>query len=579
MSESIIAKQNSVKGRKNASAPLRPALWRILRRGYSMGALQRDLGAGLTVGVVALPLAMAFAIAAGAPPERGLFTAIVAGFLISALGGSRYQIGGPTGAFVVIIASVLSAHGYPGLVAATLVAGVILALMGMLRMGRMLKYIPYPVTTGFTAGIGVLIAVSQFQDFLGLTLAAEAPSGFLQRIQACCLALPTLHLPTLLTAATAMALILFTRRFMPRIPAPIVGVLGATLLAQGLAYWGFVVPTIGSRFGGVPDSLPQSMSLAELQNVLQLVPTVLPEALTIALLAGIESLLSAVVADGMSGDKHDASMELIAQGIANTASALCGGIPATGAIARTATNIRSGAYSPLSGVIHAATLALFMVSMAPLAAGIPLASLAAVLMVVAWDMSEARSFKKLLTAPRSDVAVLLATFLLTLLVDLTVAVQVGVVLAALLFMRRMSELTRFRLHTGTNMAAARGNVFPDNNDVLIYEIDGPFFFGVASKFSSMLEFGGRKPRVLLLDMHNVPSIDATGIHALETMFDALAAQDVTVVVAGTSDGVLKVIARMGLDARIGKGRFIKDMEEAMAWAHTSSLADAGQYPA
>lgn len=546
----------------------KPALWRILRAGYSPQGLQRDLASGLTVGVVALPLAMAFAIATGAPPERGLFTAMVAGFFISALGGSRYQIGGPTGAFVVIISSVMAAHGYQGLVAATLLAGGMLAVMGLLGMGRLLQFIPYPVTTGFTAGIGVIIAGSQLPDFFGLAL--EPGGGFLERLGVTLLSLPSLRPATLAVALVSMALILCIRRFAPRIPAPMAGVVGGTLLAQALATTGLETATIGSRFGGVPAVLPSFMGLDALGEALALVPTVVPEALTIALLAGIESLLSAVVADGMTGDRHDAATELVAQGAANVASVVFGGIPATGAIARTATNIRAGASSPVSGLVHSLSLGLFMVSLAPLASRIPLASLSAVLLVVAWDMSEPHRFVRLLAAPLSDVAVLLATFLLTVLVDLTVAVQVGVVLAALLFMRRMSELTDIRLAAnGAPDGRDPGGEscpLPPGETVQVYQIDGPFFFGVANKFAARLDFVRHGLKVLVLDMRGAPSIDATGLHALETLLLRQRRHGVAVVVAGARPPVAQAMERMGLTRLLGEGGMAPDLASALEWA-------------
>lgn len=559
-------------------AETRPALWRMVVQGqfrsYRTVNLRRDVLAGITVGVVALPLAMAFAIATGVGPERGLHTAIIAGFLISFLGGSRFQIGGPTGAFVVIIASVLAAHGYPGLVAATLLAGVILLVSGFLGLGKLLHYIPYPVTTGFTTGIGLLIATTQLGDFLGLTL-TNPPADFLGRLSACAAALPTLHLPTLGVALTALAAILATRRFLPRVPAPMVGVLAGLGLSELFGLLGADVVTIGARFGEIPARLPELMSTTEFGEVLRLVPTVLPEALTIAFLAGIESLLSAVVADGMTGERHDSSMELMAQGLANGASVLCGGIPATGAIARTATNIRAGAFSPVSGIVHALTLSLFILVLAPVASRIPLASLAAVLLVVAWDMSELHRFRRLLSAPVSDAVVLLATFSLTVLWDLTVAVEVGVVLAALLFMRRMSELTDVRLVPGNGKSGDGGEPAEEadscpvplhESDILVYEVDGPFFFGVAAKFSTRLSYLGKRPKVVVIDLSPTPVLDATGAHALESAVSRLAAQQTVTLLAGAGERLRAALRKLGTESRLGPEVFHEDVSQALVRA-------------
>lgn len=537
-----------------------PALVTALRQGYSRKAFVRDLFAGLTVGVVALPLAMAFAIASGVPPERGLFTAIVAGFIISALGGSRHQIGGPTGAFVVIVAGVVGRYGYEGLVAATLLAGVMLVIMGVLRIGRFLKFIPYPVVTGFTAGIALIIFTTQVKDFLGLPL-ESAPAEFLPKVKLLAAALPNLDPITTAVGFGTLFTLVAVRRYTPRIPAPIVGIALATL-----AVWllGLDVETIGTRFGGVPSGLPTfSLPTGPFPELRLLIP----EAVTIAFLAGIESLLSAVVADGMTRERHNSSTELMAQGLANIASSLFGGIPATGAIARTATNIRAGAFSPVAGIVHALTLALFMLALAPLASAIPLASLSAVLMVVAWDMSERHRFKRLLRAPKSDAVVLLLTFGLTVLVDLTVAVEVGVVLSALLFMRRMSELTDIQALSANHVAGelVEGDACGlDTRDspVVIYEIDGPFFFGVAQRFTDIMHYTRKPPKVVVLRMRQAPSIDATAVSALEQVLLRLKAQGTAVVLTGVNERVVRVLGRMGVLDQIDPENVFREFGQA-----------------
>ncbi len=534
-----------------------PALLKSMHEGYTREGLLRDIGAGITVGIVALPLAMAFAIASGTTPDRGIFTAIVAGFLISALGGSRFQIGGPTGAFVVIISSVIARHGYEGLVAATLLAGVFLILMGLFRFGKLLQFIPYPVTTGFTAGIGVFIFSSQLKDFFGLSM-DSVPSDFLDRIVACTVALPTSSSAALGIGLVTLVAMIVVRKYAPRIPAHIVGIVIASFIAWG---FGVEVETVGSRFGGIPSSLPHFTPPADFMNV---VVDVIPEAMTIAVLAGIESLLSAVVADGMTGERHDSSTELIAQGIANIGSALFGGIPATGAIARTATNIRAGGRTPLAGIVHAATLTVFIVCCAPLASRIPLPSLAAVMVVVAWDMSQFQRFCRLFHAPKSDSLVLVITFLLTVCVDLTVAVQVGVVLAAMLFMRRMSELSSIQLVGGDPGKKDDGDSLIGNANVVCYEIDGPFFFGMAQRFVEVMRFTRNTPDFLILRMRRVPSIDATGIESLETVIKNVRPKGVQVYFTGVNASVRDSLRNMGTEDLIGSENIFDNFDMARA---------------
>ncbi len=529
-----------------------PKLISVLREGYTLAMLRGDLIAGLTVAVVALPLSMALAIASGTTPDRGLITAVVAGLLISALGGSRFQIGGPTGAFVVIVYDIIQRHGYDGLVVATFMAGLILIAFGLARLGTYIKYIPYPVITGFTSGIALIIFSSQIKDLLGLTLDA-VPTGFIDKWAALFKALPTIDPASAGVAALTLAAILLIRRLRPTWPAFLVGV-----TSGALAVWAFDLPiaTIGSRFGGIPQTLP--MPHMPETNWLQ-IQDLMPEALTIALLAGIESLLSAVVADGMTGRRHRSNCELVGQGVANLGAALMGGFCATGAIARTATSIRSGAHSPIAGIIHALALLVFILIAAPLASYLPLASLAATLVVVAWNMSEHQHFRHLLKAPAGDRLMLLSTFFLTVLVDLTVAIQVGVVMAAILFMHRMAHAVE--AESGVKLIAEDINEFttPDTRPayhpatadgqrpaMAVYTINGPFFFGVAAKLRDVLDQIGGPLRVFIIDMSNVPVIDATAVHALESVVDACRKSGTALHLRGVRPLPRKVLTQLGL---------------------------------
>jgi SulP family sulfate permease len=487
-----------------------------------------NLLAGLVVGIVALPLAMAFAIASGARPEQGLYTAIVAGLITSLFGGTRMQISGPTGAFVAVLAVITAQHGVAGLQVATLMAGVILLVFGLARFGAVIKYIPEPVIVGFTAGIAVIIFVGQWQGFFGLQPAHSGPH-FLEKFVAIVRSIPTVHLATTGLGLFTLAILLIGPRVLKSVPAPLIAMLAATGLQAGFHFPG--VATIGSAFGGIPRALPPfALPSLDLGQMLALVGP----AFTIALLGAIESLLSAVVADGMAGTRHDSNQELIGQGIANIVAPLFGGFAATGAIARTATNIRNGATSPLAGVVHSLVLVLVIVLLAPMAAAIPLCALSAILFVVAWNMSELPHFLRLARgAPRPDVAILLLTFGLTVFVDLVVAVNVGVMLAALLFVRRMAESVNVEIDEG---AAAGSTALPgtaatapeERSDVLVYLIDGPFFFGAAEKLEGTLAHIQRRARVLILRMGRVPFVDATGIFALEEMVHSFQRHGVTV---------------------------------------------------
>jgi len=528
----------------------RPKLFTVLAEGYGWHDAKSDAVSGLTVAIVALPLAMALAIASGVGPERGLFTAIVGGLLISLLGGSRFQIGGPTGAFVVVVFNVVNTFGYDGLVIATLMAGVFLLIAGFARLGTYIKYIPYPVVTGFTAGIAVIIFSSQVKDLLGLRL-ESVPAEFVAKWAAIGANISTFDPITVLVAAGALTVIVGLRTKAPRWPAFLIAVVGATVAVWAL---GLNSPTIGGRFGEMPHSLPMP-SLPDLSTLTwRYLGQLLPSALTIAFLAGVESLLSAVVADGMTGRRHRSNAELVAQGVANIGAAVMGGIPATGAIARTATNIRSGARSPLSGIFHALFLLLFMILLAPLLPFVPLAALAAVLVVVAWNMSEHQRFRHLLSAPLGDRVVLLSTFALTVLVDLTIAIEVGVVLAAVMFMHRMAQAVEIELHEklidediddlppSARTAYTVNSGLPDS--VEVYTINGPFFFGAAARLGEVLEQIRPSPEVFILRLRHVPLMDASGAAAMINFLDQCRHQGSHVLLCGVRPQPRTVLTRM-----------------------------------
>ncbi len=546
-----------------------PKLLTVLREGYGRAQFGRDLAAGLIVGVVALPLAIAFAIASGVGPERGLYTAIVAGFTISLLSGSRVQIGGPTGAFIVLVYGIVQQYGYDGLAVATLMAGGILIAMGLARFGALLQFIPYPVTVGFTAGIAVVIASGQIRDALGLAMEA-VPAGFFAKWVAYGEAIGSVNPWAVgLTLATVLVMVGLSR-VVPRVPGSLVALLAATAAVQL-----FVLPveTIASRFGAVPSGLPAP----QLPHVAwAMVPELVSPAFSIAILAGIESLLSAVVADGMTGRRHRSNMELVAQGIANIVSPLFGGIPATGAIARTATNVKSGGRTPIAGLVHALTLLVILVAAGRWAALVPMPVLAGILVVVAYNMSEVHLFAGVLRSTRSDALVLVATFLLTVLVDLTVAIQVGVVLAAFLFMRRMAEVAHVRVLTGlTSEDEDDPDLDPAEVAMLravppgveVYEVNGPFFFGAAHKFKSSLTNIQRRPVVLVLRMRNVLALDATGLRVLEEMAAEARRGRPALVLSGVHAQPLVVIERSGLLTALGEENVVGDLAAALARAH------------
>lgn len=526
-----------------------PKLVTALREGYGLSDLRADAVAGATVAIVALPLSMAIAIASGASPDKGLITAVIGGFLVSALGGSRFQIGGPAGAFIPLVAATIAVHGHDGLVIATFMAGLMLVAVGLLQLGTYIKYIPYPVTVGFTAGIAVIIFVSQIRDLLGLRIEGHDPAEVLEKLPVLWSALPTVNVLAVALSLAALAGIVVFRRWRPQLPGFLIVVAGG---AMAVALFALPVETIGSRFSALPtgigfQGLP-GLSIARMRELI--VP-----AIAIAMLGGIESLLSAVVADGMTGRRHRSNCELVAQGLANMASALFGGLPVTGTIARTATNVRAGARGPVAGMLHALFILLFLAFAGNLMGYVPLAVLAAVLAIVAWNMAEKREFTALLRASRGDAMVLMSSFLLTVFVDLTVGIGVGIVLGALLFMHRMAEAVE--IQGGRRMIEADLADVPDSaaaydasraadREVAVYRLNGAFFFGAAAAVGAVFDRIGDPPRIFVLDLAAVPFLDTTGAYTLETFIHKLERQGTTVIVSGARTGVAEVLAHFGL---------------------------------
>lgn len=545
---------------------LEPKLITVFREGYSKKQLTSDLIAGVIVGIVALPLAIAFAIASGVKPEQGLYTAVIAGFVIGALGGTRAQISGPTGAFIVIIYGIVQQYGYDGLAVATIIAGFILVAMGLLRMGAFLKFIPYPVTVGFTTGIALIIFSGQIRDFFGLQM-QSVPADFIEKWAAYFHAVATVNWQALAVGAASLAIVFLWPRITPKVP----GSLLAIVLATAAVHWlGLSVETIGSRFGSVPNTLP-APHFPHL--TWGLITKMFSPAITIALLAAIESLLAAVVADGMMGTRHRSNMELIAQGIGNIVSPVFQGIPATGAIARTATNIKSGGRTPVAAIIHAVTLLLIMLFFGRWAALIPMPTLAAILIFVSYNMSEYHAFLKLLKSPKSDVAVLVVTFALTVLIDLTVAIQVGVVLAAFLFLQRMSEVAQVSSLTG-NLAEEEED--PDNPRAIskryvppgveVFEVYGSLFFGAIERFKDAMRRVEKKPKVLVIRMRMVPAIDATGLQVLEDVLERTRREGGTLMLTGVAAQPLEAMERSGFLKNLGREFVFESIDDALARA-------------
>lgn len=551
---------------------LEPKLISVLREGYTIALFRNDLLGGLTVGIVALPLAIALAIASGVKPEQGLYTAIFAGFVIAVLGGTRTGISGPTGAFIVIVYGIVEKYGYDGLVVATLIAGLLLIIMGLARMGAFLKFVPYPVVVGFTSAIALIIFSSQVSDFLGLKI-EKVPADFVEKWIAYAEHIRTADPYSLAVGAVSLLIIVLWPRVTRKIPGQLVAILGVTFIVQ---FFSLPVETIATRFGGVPDSLP----VPQIPNItFQLVQEMFMPAVTIAILAGLESLLSAVVADGMTGTRHRSNMELIAQGSGNIVSAIFGGMPATGALARTATNIKTGGKTPVSAIIHCTFLLLVLLFVGKWAAMIPMATLAAVLIVVGYNMSEWREFRQLLKGPRGDVAVLLVTFFLTVFIELTVAIQVGILLAAFLFLQRMSTQTSASLITenlkddeefrGRDMSAIE---IPKR--VEVFEIYGSLFFGAVRQFKESIRVVASKPKVLILRMRQVPSIDASGIHMLEELASDARESGQLLIFSAVAPSVFKVMDQCGFVEEAGRRNFAEDIFVALeiAKAHIGDTA-------
>ena len=573
------------------AVPLGLALRQSLAEGYSLATLRADLLAGLVVGVVAVPLSMALAIAAGVPPQHGLYTAIVAGGAIALCGGSRLQVSGPTAAFVVILAPIAARHGLAGLALATGMAGLLLMAMGLGRLGRLIEFVPYPVTTGFTAGIAIVIAMLQVKDFFGLQPAAPLPAHFLPRALALLRSLPTFRAGDLLVGVATLALLLLWPRLVKSVPAPLVALAAGAVAAWGLALWlpELAPATIQDRFtytlggatrGGIPPLPPLPVlpwrlpgpDGAPLVLTFELLQALVPAAFAIAMLGAIESLLSAVVGDGLAGSKHDPDGELLGQGVGNLVAPFFGGIAATGAIARTATNIRSGARTPFAAIVHALFILVAVLALAPLLGYLPMASLAALLLTVAWRMSEYRHVVRVTRrAPGSDVAVLWVCLLLTVVFDMVIAVSVGIVLAALLFMRRMAEVSEVRL-LGETHAHPAG---PLPRGLVLYEVAGPLFFGAAQRAISTLERAGQEARALVLDLEGVPVLDATALVNLESAIERLLARGAFVAIGGVQKQPLRVLLQGGMRNRPGQLVIRRSLEKAIAEAKAAlARADA-----
>jgi SulP family sulfate permease len=541
-----------------------PKAWTVLREGYGLAQLRADAVAGLTVAIVALPLAMALAIASGTTPEKGLHTAIVAGFLISAFGGSRVQIGGPTAAFIPVVFVVIERFGYGGLILCTLLAGLMLIAAGLLRLGTLMKYMPQPVITGFTAGIAVSIFTSQVRDALGLRM-ASVPADFLERLGAYAAHIGTAQPTAIALTVLGVGTIVGLRRWRPTWPGFLLALLACTFAALALA---LPAETIASRFGALPSALP----VFEFPHIpFERTREMLPSAFTIAFLAGVESLLSAVVADGMTGRRHRSNAELVAQGIANCGSALFGGLPATGAIARTATNIRAGARTPVAGMLHALFVLGFMLLLAPWMGYVPLAALAAVLLVVAWNIAEFESFRHTLSAPKGDRLVLLLTFGLTVFFDLTLAIEAGLVVAAFVFMGRMANAVDISSESPDAHADEAGAGQDQRArlppGVEAFQISGPLFFGAANRLDEVFDqFRAVAPRVFILRMRRVPLVDASGVHAFRALLQRCRKQKIALVVSGLQAQPQHVFARMDLAASDGELHFVDDYDQALALA-------------
>ncbi len=544
-----------------------PELFRELKKGYGKEQFLKDVMSGLIVGILALPLAIAFAIASGVGPEKGLYTAIVAGFLISFFGGSRFQIGGPTGAFIVIVYGIVAQYGIDGLATATLMAGVMLIIFGLAKFGAIIKFIPFPVTVGFTAGIAIIIALGQIPNFFGLTFDAKEPADAIGKIALYAKSIATVNPFSVIVGFIALAICVFWPKITTKVPGSLIAILVTTAFVKIIG-WDEThgVMTIGSK-----NTIPTGIPMPHLPNIsLEMMRNVFQPALTIAILGAIESLLSAVVADGMTGTKHRSNTELIGQGIANVFSPIFGGIPATGAIARTATNIKNGAVTPVSGIVHAIILLLIMLLFGKYAEMIPMAALAAVLFQVAFNMCGYRNFIKLFKSPKSDVAVLLATFILTVVIDLTVAIEVGVLLAAILFIRRMADVAEVE-SVSAELREDDEEVADPNNigarkvpaGVIVYEIVGSMFFGAVEKFKTALDMTNSRPKILILRMRQVPSIDAAGIQMIENLMIRCRAQNTQLLLSGVHAQPVVALTRAGVLKELGEQNALANIDAAL----------------
>ena len=550
---------------------LKPKLFSAIKK-YNKQTLMADLMAGIIVGIVALPLAIAFGIASGVSPEKGIITAIVAGFTISALGGSKVQIGGPTGAFIVIVAGIINEYGMQGLTIATLLAGVFLIGFGLLHLGTIIKYIPYPIIVGFTSGIAVTIFTTQVKDLLGMQMDGAVPSDFIEKWIAYAQNLTHIDPWSAGVGLVSVAIIATAPKLSKRVPGSLIAIIVMTVTVLLLKQYAGVtsIETIGDRFSissQLPDAVVPELTWETIKNLV-------PPALTIAILGAIESLLSATVADGVIGDHHNSNTELIGQGVANIVTPIFGGIPATGAIARTMTNINNGGRTPIAGIIHAVVLLLIFLFLMPLAQYIPMACLAGVLVVVSYGMSGWRSFTALMRNPKSDITVLLLTFFLTIIFDLTIAIEVGIVCACLLFMRRMSETTDVKavydeIDLNEDADMERGNLehLTIPKGVEVYEINGPYFFGAGNKFEDLMGRFGDRPKVRIIRMRKVPFIDSTGLHNLENMCLMSKKEGITVVLSGVNEKVEAVLKRNGFPQLLGEENICNHIDLALARAN------------
>lgn len=546
----------------------RPKLFEVFKN-YSKELFYKDLMAGIIVGIVALPLAIAFGIASGVSPEQGLFTAIIAGFIISFFGGSKVQIGGPTGAFIVIVYGIVQEFGITGLAVATIIAGVMLVAMGILKLGVVIKFIPYPIIVGFTSGIALTIFATQIKDLFGMSI-DKVPADFISKWGVYAENIGTTNLPALIIGILTIIIIAVTPKFSNKIPGSLIAIILMTVVVYFLReHFGMTsIETIGDRFS-INAALPKAERPVITFEIIQ---TLMPAAFTIAMLGAIESLLSATVADGVIGDKHHSNTELIAQGIANIVTPIFGGIPATGAIARTMTNINNGGRTPVAGIIHAVVLLLILLFLGNLTKHIPMACLAGVLVIVAYNMSEWRTFKSLLKGQKSDVAVLIATFLLTVIFDLTIAIELGLVLAVVLFLRRISESTQISIfkHDIEEAEYIEGNTEAEKlvlpKGVEVYEIEGPFFFGVANKFEETMKMLGDKPKVRIIRMRKVPFIDSTGINNLKSLIRMSVKDKTKILLSGVNEQVHTALNKGGVADQIGQENICSNITEALARA-------------